>query len=137
MDERRLSGEPERRRKKPENPLLQADSQKSGQKNQKKTDPGMKERTGSRRVSPENTGRESAQGSMQKKNVYKLRILTIILVLLILALIAAFVTEIGIYGRKGRNTSENAGITSVQAGQIQNTDADIEGTGMGDSLAGL
>lgn len=139
MSERKISAEPEGRRKKPENPLLQTENQK----NQKKTNQEMKERTASRRADSENAGRPTQEDA--QKNVYKLRILTIILVLLILALIAAFVSEIGIYGRPDSRAKGNTAAAPVQTEQaqktesvqIQKTDTDEEGLGVGGSLAGL
>ena len=101
MDERETTAKG--RRRKPENPLMQQDRQKS----QRKPDPEKKERTASGRTA-ENTGGEYRKEDMPKKDVYKLRILTIILVLLILALIGAFVSEIGIYGNQGGKTQESA-----------------------------
>ncbi len=139
MDERKQSAEPEGRRKKPENPLLQTNSQK----NQKKANQEVRGRTVSRRTLPENTEKH-AQESMQKKNVYKLRILTIILVLLIIALIAAFVSEIGIYGKPDSRAGGSAAAAPVQTEQqktesarAQKADTNEEGPGAGSSLAGL
>ena len=58
----------------------------------------------------------------QKKNVYKLRILTTILVLLIAALIAAFISEIGIYGKQSGRAAQ--GSVSVQNEQTQKKETD-------------
>ena len=138
MDERRVSEEQEGRRKKPENPLLQTEEQK----NQRKTDRGTRERAQSRRAPAEDTEKRARESG---QNVYKLRILTIILVLLIIALIAAFVSEIGIYGKPDSRTKGNSAATPVQTEQQQKTepvqaektDADKGGLGVGGSLAGL
>lgn len=84
MEERKKPAEPEGRRRKQENPLLQKESQ--------------------RRV---NTKEREYGEIRRKQNVYKLRILTIILILLILMLIAAFVSEIWMYRQPAGSAGNN------------------------------
>lgn len=138
MDERKTTANTKGRRKKPENPLLQPENSKV-----QRMEPGRRERASSRGTA-ENTGRERRGEDIQKKNVYKLRILTIILVLLIVALIAAFVSEIGIYGNQSGKTNGGASAFPAQTEQAQKTESEQAQTagqsgaaGVEDSIAGL
>lgn len=96
MSDKKTLHEPERRRKRAENPLMQ--EEKSVRRRDRKSE-GMK--------MPERN-REPESVREQEPNAYKLFVLKIILVVLVIALIAAFVFEIGFKGREDGKNSQSA-----------------------------
>lgn len=122
MDDKKTLREPERRRKRAENPLMQ--EEKSVRRRDRKSE-GMR--------MPERS-REPEKASEKEPNAYKLLILKIILVVLVVALIAAFVFEIGFDDQKEEKNLQNAPQTQTEE-LISQSKAEQPETGNGDQNA--